>query len=109
MCGFREELRSRTLRTKETVGSHNCAVFIFALFAFFLTLPELAFLIAGWRMRLTRCSSPDNSKTLLCSFVSVVGSLNVPDVRFERITSATDTHLCEVAAGVFSFGKTCVG
>jgi hypothetical protein len=77
---------------------HNQAVFVLS------ALLELVLFIC-WTSHLSGCCGLNDGKALLCSLVSTVGGFDVPDVRFERIASASNTHLCEVTARVFSLGQ----
>ena len=40
---------------------------------------------------------------MLGPLVALIGGLDVPDISFERVTTAADSHLCEVADCVFCF------
>jgi hypothetical protein len=44
---------------------------------------------------------------LLCSLVAMIGRFDVPDVRFQRISSASYAHFCEVSNGILGFREPC--
>lgn len=48
----------------------------------------------------------NDGQALTGGFAALVGSTNIPYVRFERVATTPDAHLCEIAHGVFGFGET---
>lgn len=55
----------------------------------------------------SRSSRSDDGEALFRTWLALFGRANVPDVRLERITSAADAHLGEVAHGILGLGKSC--
>jgi hypothetical protein len=70
-----------------------------------VVLPFLEAFVIGVASRDTRVARgccPDDRKTLLCTLVPLVGSANIPDIGFKRVSAAADAHFCEVADCVLS-------
>ena len=70
----------------------------------------LYFLLSGrnrpGRRNTARDSRSDDGKAVFSSFITAIGSSNIPDIRFKRITAAANAHFSEVTNGIFCFWKT---
>lgn len=89
------------MEISETVCSHDQAVLVVlaSLFEF------AGFAIALMR-GLSRGCGLDDGQALFGSFVTMVRSFDIPNIRLERVTAASDTHFSEVTTGIFGFRKT---
>lgn len=54
----------------------------------------------------SRCGRADGRDSMFCSLITMISSLNIPYIRFQRISTTANTHFSKVADSVFCFWKT---
>lgn len=59
------------------------------------------------RVRTVGCSS-NGSNAVLRTLITLIGGLDVPDVRLEGVTSTSDAHFSEVANSIFCLCEACL-